>query len=718
MFPNNLITNPELIRLTMREVLKAEPEPPQEDIDFWNRFIGIARKWEQHFYSGYQGLDGVAKLFKRQGDDAVARINGKSKSYEPYDLVDWDRYEILFEEFGQLLLPLIAADYGAQELIRLNVGVSFDVLNPEVINFAEDYSVRFAKSVNQTTLDMLKKELTEADRLGEGIPQITKRIQALFTNMTKERAYMTARTEAMRAQNFGAEQGYIQSGVVEAKRWLAIDDLRTCFTKNTLIEMEGGVKPIQDIKIGDYVNTHLGLMQVINVIAKKHKGKMVKINLENSNQLICTPEHEIYESEKGWVHAKNLCVGDKLQTSKDEIIKIANLSYINFFKTYDNISKFFKDFIPLGIFNRIIMPILTICFETNIEGGQKKINTISFNLKFLNKPNIHSDKGFTNNFFKRCFSRISSIASHRAKTLSVFAIRLNSKFLSAVEAINVSSGSTTFLRAVFLSPLFIIKNLSTRWADGNCLEFPFAFKATNSISISNGLINSEGFVADRANFINGIDARKIITFIRAKLGIVLNITSILIRKLSAISADYFRTRDGVIVVALSRAIKNFGHNGLKYFSAIFTRSFLCINRHRIKITFFRAIFTIFPSTLKRFFAIFASIINHVIYLQRYYSKYIVNSQSLIVYDLTVEKAHSYYANGVLVHNCSFCSYMNGKILVLGGTWFEQGTSITLPKLNGNGTETFKFNYEAIKRPPAHPSDRCCLAPVVNEYYLR
>jgi hypothetical protein len=212
----------------MREVLKAEPEPSQADIDFWNRFIRISQKWEQRFYSGYQGLDGIARLFKRQGEDAVARINGKSKSYEPYDLVDWDRYEILFEEFGQLLLPLIVADYGTQELIRLNVGVSFDVLNPEVINFAEDYSVRFAKSVNQTTLDMLKKELTEADRLGEGIPQITKRIQALFTNMTKERAYMTARTETMRAQNFGAEQGYIQSGVVEAKRWLSLEDLRVC----------------------------------------------------------------------------------------------------------------------------------------------------------------------------------------------------------------------------------------------------------------------------------------------------------------------------------------------------------------------------------------------------------------------------------------------------------------------------------------------------------
>ena len=92
----------------MREVLKAEPEPPQEDIDFWNRFIRIARKWEQRFYGGYAGKEGIARLLERQGFDAVEKLNSyKSKAIDGEDLVDWDRYEILFEEFGQLLLPLI-----------------------------------------------------------------------------------------------------------------------------------------------------------------------------------------------------------------------------------------------------------------------------------------------------------------------------------------------------------------------------------------------------------------------------------------------------------------------------------------------------------------------------------------------------------------------------------------------------------------------------------
>jgi len=39
---------------------------------------------------------------------------------------------------------------------------------------------------------------------------------------------MIARTETIRASNFGAEEAYIQSGVVEGKEWLTAFDERTC----------------------------------------------------------------------------------------------------------------------------------------------------------------------------------------------------------------------------------------------------------------------------------------------------------------------------------------------------------------------------------------------------------------------------------------------------------------------------------------------------------
>ena len=234
MIPNNLITNPEIILSVMREVLKAEPEPPKEDIDFWNRFVRINAKWERRFYGGYRGHDGISQIIARQGVDIVEKLNlYKSKAIDGENIINWHEYEILFEELGQLLIPLIASEYAGLELTRLGiVGITFDLANQRVINFAKEYSVRFsekyAQSVNQTTLDLLSAQLAEADQLGESIPQIQKRVQALFTDMSKKRAYMTARTEAMRAQNFGAEMGYIASGVVEAKRWMAIDDLRVC----------------------------------------------------------------------------------------------------------------------------------------------------------------------------------------------------------------------------------------------------------------------------------------------------------------------------------------------------------------------------------------------------------------------------------------------------------------------------------------------------------
>jgi len=39
---------------------------------------------------------------------------------------------------------------------------------------------------------------------------------------------MIARTETIRASNFGAEEAYRQSGVVKGKEWLTSFDKRTC----------------------------------------------------------------------------------------------------------------------------------------------------------------------------------------------------------------------------------------------------------------------------------------------------------------------------------------------------------------------------------------------------------------------------------------------------------------------------------------------------------
>jgi hypothetical protein len=67
-----------------------------------------------------------------------------------------------------------------------------------------------------------------------------------------------------------------------------------------------------------------------------------------------------------------------------------------------------------------------------------------------------------------------------------------------------------------------------------------------------------------------------------------------------------------------------------------------------------------------------------------------------VYNLTVEGHPEYYANGILVHNCSYCEARHGIV----------------------------WKRDQAPRPPAHPNCRCVLLPWRedslargDEYYL-
>lgn len=68
-----------------------------------------------------------------------------------------------------------------------------------------------------------------------------------------------------------------------------------CFIPGTLITMAGGTKkPIEDVKVGDFVLTHTGeAKEVINLFERPFADLLVKIN----DELTCTLNHEIYVIE-------------------------------------------------------------------------------------------------------------------------------------------------------------------------------------------------------------------------------------------------------------------------------------------------------------------------------------------------------------------------------------------------------------------------------------
>lgn len=142
-------------------------------------------------------------------------------------LPDEGKWRVIFEEFGQLMLPGIISDAGQTGLNDVIMGISFDIRNPRVMEFIENKKFKFAKEITETTADQLREQLRAGLLDGEGIPELKKRVKTVFTDATTWRAETIASTETGGAYNFGSFESYKQSGVVPWKEWLATKDNRT-----------------------------------------------------------------------------------------------------------------------------------------------------------------------------------------------------------------------------------------------------------------------------------------------------------------------------------------------------------------------------------------------------------------------------------------------------------------------------------------------------------
>lgn len=69
------------------------------------------------------------------------------------------------------------------------------------------------------------------------------------------------------------------------------------------------------------------------------------------------------------------------------------------------------------------------------------------------------------------------------------------------------------------------------------------------------------------------------------------------------------------------------------------------------------------------------------------------------------KAKRWYTNPGA---CEFCIVMNGKIVNLGGSFFEVGQNVT-----GEEGGEYAVTYDTVFFPPLHPNCRCTIVPVID-----
>ncbi len=136
-----------------------------------------------------------------------------------------------------------------------SVKPGFNVSNPELASFFEDYKLRLATQVTDTTREDIEGIIRKASEEGLSVPDTARLIREKGEEFSKSRSETIARTELHRAALSAAEIQARRSGVVTGRTWLATKDARTRSEHRVLDgvtvgldeEFPGGLHPATEI---------------------------------------------------------------------------------------------------------------------------------------------------------------------------------------------------------------------------------------------------------------------------------------------------------------------------------------------------------------------------------------------------------------------------------------------------------------------------------------
>lgn len=189
-------------------------------------------------------------LFVRQSKSAVSRLEGKRgrSAYgggdvrgigdEIFDAAHWR------EETENVATSLYEAAVvmGASRFTD-DFGLAFDLEAPFVRDFITSRAKQLAGYVTDTTYQAITEALAEGTGIGEGIPELAARVKDVFSEATRVRATLIARTEVVSAANGGAWSvaRHYGDSVVAGQEWISTNDSRT---RDSHAQLDGEIIPL------------------------------------------------------------------------------------------------------------------------------------------------------------------------------------------------------------------------------------------------------------------------------------------------------------------------------------------------------------------------------------------------------------------------------------------------------------------------------------------
>ena len=127
----------------------------------------------------------------------------------------------------------------------------------------------------------------------------------------------------------GAADGFMTGAITGAITGAATSG--ACFIAGTLVQIEDGEKPIEEIKVGDYVWAYdeytkdTALKRVVETYINE-TDELMHIFV-SGEEIICTPSHPFYSPVKGWTDAVHLRAGDILVLVNGEYVVVEKVQH-------------------------------------------------------------------------------------------------------------------------------------------------------------------------------------------------------------------------------------------------------------------------------------------------------------------------------------------------------------------------------------------------------
>jgi hypothetical protein len=590
---------------------------------------------------------------------------------------------------GQQDMITLALQHSAQAVnavaTEAGIVVPFDRLPVSAVNnmvgLAGDGSPLRAVLADASRVgpDALANELVTGIALGRNPIAVARQAIRLGLGQSFTRMQTIARTEQLRTYRETTLQSYGASNVVIGYKRLSARDDRVCFVAGTMVSTPDGDRPIESICVGDTVLTHVGARRVTKTMARPYAGDLITYT-RNGITTTCTPEHPVWVGRAGeykWLPAKELCSGDELVLTQQVNQHLAGNggdgsgsfpSQVNRAITLPGekgIAPFF-----LG---GVLMPVPSIGFEREIV-GQDKIDGVASDWNLFPVGNTKFQESIFASDFERRISGMRPIAVGSAEVVSINnCAGTTSELFPAMGTSDYVGGAAAFLGTIVPVVPFVGKEHLTASLAGDISGFfGSAFPGTNRVSFFVGRSYGKVFSADGAFFSDGW-SRCRIAFTRAVQSLYGGRALELFATLGACkfvpatlensatlttTAQAFRFCIGVVFQVGRWFLKGLATDGASQADALIAAA-----AYRFRQAFRRTV-GVFGSFDGRRVTLDRSTADGT--LNGYHGSIIsrVGRQKqpqTTVYNVEVDDAHTYFANGVLVHNCPACLMADGRI---------------------------------------------------------